>query len=31
MCVESNIKGWCQELMKTLGGPNYKGNAFVGI
>lgn len=25
MCVANNMKGWCQELMKTLGGLNCKG------
>ncbi len=22
MCVANNMRGWCQELMKTLGGLN---------
>jgi hypothetical protein len=23
MCVENNMRGWCQELMKTPSGPSY--------
>jgi hypothetical protein len=23
--VESYMKGWCKELMKTLGGPSFRG------
>ncbi len=25
MCVTNNMRGWCQELMRTLGGPSCRG------
>jgi hypothetical protein len=31
MRVLSNMKGWCQELMKTPSGPSYRGVHLLGI
>jgi hypothetical protein len=31
MCVESNMKGWCQKLMKTPSGPSCKGMHVLGF
>jgi hypothetical protein len=31
MYVESNMRGWCQELMKTPGGPSCRGMHVLGF
>jgi hypothetical protein len=31
MCVESNLRGWCQELMKTPSAPSYRGMHILGF
>jgi hypothetical protein len=31
MCVTSNMKGWCQKLMRSLSGPSCRGMHLLGF
>jgi len=31
MCVASNMKGWCQKLMRSPSGPSCRGMHLLGF
>jgi hypothetical protein len=31
MCVARNMRGWCQEFMRTPGSPSCKGMHLLGF